>query len=94
MTLGDTLYDLGDTIGWDHCDYAREQDGSLYGITDGSVTVSLALGGDTLYWDTAVSTVYGLDPIDQGQCLASEAVDVLLSAWEQAHAIAASEAEG
>ena len=94
MTLGDILYDLGDAIGWDRCDYAREADGSLYGITDGSVTVSLARSGDTLYWDASVHTVYGLDPIDQGQCLTSEAVDVLLSAWEQAHAIAASGTEG
>lgn len=93
MTLADILYDLGDAIGWDRCDYARDQDGTPYGIAGEHATIALALGEDTLYWDISVPTEYGLDPIDHGLCPASEAVEVLLPAWEQACELAIGETE-
>lgn len=66
MTLEDLLYRLGDAIGWDHCDYARDRAGDAYGITDGYATLALTLDGDTVYWGTYAITPDGVDPLDEG----------------------------
>ena len=66
MELGDSLYRLGDRIGWDRCDYARTPDGETYGITDGHVTLATTPIGDEIYWETSADTEDGVDPIDAG----------------------------
>lgn len=86
MTLEDLLYQLGDAIGWDHCDYARDRAGDAYGITDGHATLALTLDGGTAYWSTHAITPDGVDPLDEGECPADD-VDTLVRIWREAAAI-------
>lgn len=87
MTLADLLYQLGDAIGWDQCDYARDRDGDAYGITDGHATLTLTLAGDTACWATYATTPDGIDPLDEGECHAGD-ITPLVRAWREAAAIA------
>lgn len=87
MTLDDLLYQLGDTIGWDTCDYARDKDGRPYGITNGHATIALTLDGDTALWCTYAATEDGPDPLGEGECPADD-MDALVAAWREAAAIA------
>lgn len=88
MTLEDLLYQLGDSIGWDRCEYARDRGGDAYGITDGYATLALTLAGDTAYWATYATTPDGIDPLDEGECPASGITPHLVRAWREAAAIA------
>ena len=87
MTLDDMLYRLGDTIGWDHCDYARDRDGRAYGLTDGHATIAFTLDGDTALWATYAATPDGPDPLDEGERPADD-IDTLVSVWREAATIA------
>lgn len=87
MTLDDLLYQLGDSIGWDHCDYARDKDGHPYGITNGHATIALTLDGDTTLWCTYAATEDGPDTLGEGECPADD-MDTLIAAWREAAAIA------
>lgn len=87
MTLEDLLYQLGDSIGWDHCDYAHDRDGDAYGITDGRATIALTVAGGTAYWATYATTPDGNDPLDEGECPADD-MGTLTAAWREAAAIA------
>ena len=86
MTLDDILYQLGDTIGWDHCDYARGGDGGAYGITDGRATIALTMAGDTIYWGTYAIDQSEIDPLDTGTAPAGDTAP-LVRAWREAAAI-------
>lgn len=87
MTLADLLYQLGDAIGWDQCDYARERGGDAYGITDGHVTLTLTMVGDTACWATYAAAPDGRDPLDEGECPAAD-IAPLVRTWREAVAIA------
>lgn len=87
MTLDDLLYQLGDIIGWDHCDYARDRDGSPYGITSSHATMAIILDGDTALWCTYADTPEGPDPLSEGECPVDD-MGTLTAAWREAAAIA------
>lgn len=87
MTLDDLLYQLGDTIGWNHCDYALDRDGRPYGISNGHATIALTLDGDTALWCTYAATEDGPDPLGEGECPADD-TDALIAAWREATTIA------
>ena len=87
MTLEDLLYQLGDSIGWDHCDYAHDRDGDAYGITDGHAILALTVAGGTVCWATYAATPDGRDPLDRGECPAGGTTP-LVRAWREAAAIA------
>ena len=87
MMLIDILYQLGDTIGWDHCDYVRDRAGDAYGITDGYASLALTLDGGTVYWSTHATTPDGVDPLDEGECPA-DGIATLVAAWREATAVA------
>lgn len=86
MTLDDLLYQLGDSIGWNHCGYARDKDGSPYGITNSHATIALTLDGDTALWCTYANTPDGPDPLGEGECPADD-MGALTAAWREAAAI-------
>lgn len=80
MTLDDTIYSLGARVGWSRCDYARNQDEEIYGLTDGRVTLALTPMGEEIYWETSVSTEDGADPLGSGVVRGKDEL-ALLEAW-------------
>lgn len=68
MTADDTLYQLGDAIGWDRCDYARDTDDNIYGVTDGATTLGLTPHGECVYWQTSCRIDGETELLDDGAC--------------------------
>ena len=83
MTLKDALYRLGDAIGWDHCDYARDRDGRIYGVTDGTTTLGLTLDDGAVYWQASCRCDGAAEHLDDGACPVGD-TRALLAAWQRA----------
>lgn len=86
-TIDDVLYTVGDRIGWDRCDYARDSQGFPYGLTDGRATLAITMAADVACWSTYVATPDGPDLLDGGECPATS-TEALVHAWRDADAIA------
>lgn len=86
-TIDDVLYTVGDRIGWDRCDYARDSQSFPYGLTDGRAALAITMAADVACWSTYVATPDGPDLLDEGECPATS-TEALVHAWREAAAIA------
>ena len=86
MILADTLYRLGDAIGWDRCDYIRDGGGHIYGLTDGVTTLGLTPCEGDVWWQTSCRCDGEVEPLGSGTCPAGD-TQALLGAWRRATAL-------